>query len=211
MEEVGRALDQIDELPAAEPAPDEEAPDLYSFFGQLTVLTTESRKGNRRTAEAFSQWGEVLGRFDVELRQVREHLARLAATALQPEAVPRPYCLSLIELTDRLERLLRAFDSAPAQRWWLNDAPWRAAWETQRQGLAILLTHVCELLKKTGVTRLDTLGRPYDPTVMVAVATEPRTQSPSHTVIEELAGGYLLGRDLLRPAQVKISINPPNS
>src|SRR5205085_8425228 len=64
-----RWLATMEEIPAEENEPpgEVEDPDLYSFYEQLAVTTSESRKGNRRTAEALSQWGEILGRFDGDI------------------------------------------------------------------------------------------------------------------------------------------------
>ena len=65
-----------------------------------------------------------------------------------------------------------------------------------------------ELLKKEGVTRIDTLGQPFDPAVMTAIAAESDATRPPQTVLEELAAGYHRHGELLRPAQVKVSRQP---
>jgi molecular chaperone GrpE (heat shock protein) len=45
---------------------------------------------------------------------------------------------------------------------------------------------------------------------MVAVAAEPDPQRPHQTVIEEIAAGYLRDDELLRAAQVKVTLNKEN-
>lgn len=200
-------LQSLDEIP--EPADDEadnaDAPDLYSFYEQLAAGNVEARKSNRRTAEAFSQWGETLSKFDGDLRLLREHLARQPAT--QDDALPRPWCLALVEILDRLHRLGAAFATTPRKAWWGSDTRWRKAWETQRQGLDILLSHVEALLQKAGLARIPTLHEPFDPTTMAAVATVPSAAWPPQTVLEEVTAGYRLHGELLRVAQVKIAAN----
>lgn len=57
---------------------------LYSFYEQLAAANTETRKSNRRVAEAISQWGQTVGRFDGSLAPVRETITQL--TAAQPKA-----------------------------------------------------------------------------------------------------------------------------
>jgi molecular chaperone GrpE (heat shock protein) len=199
-----RDLDNIDEL---EPAgPEQETPDLYSFYSQWTTANAESRKANRRTAEAFSQWGDTLGRFDGDLKLLREQLQRLAAAA-PSEGLSRGHCLALAELLDRLRRLARAFATPPAASWWRGASLWRQAWENQRQAADILLGHLESLLKREGLTPIETLGRPLDPTSMTAVAAEPDNSQPDQTVLEEIAPGYRLRSELLRAAQVKVSLN----
>lgn len=203
-------LGALEAVPESEETP-EEAPDLYSFFEQLAAANTESRKANRRTAEAISQWGETLARFDSSLEPLRESVAQL--TAAQPKAgeLSRPHCLALVELLDRLQRIARAFRSPPPQKrsWWPHrPSAWPKAWETQHQAFEIVLSHLEGLLKKEGVTRLEVLGQPFDPSFMTAVAVEPEANCPAQTVLEELAPGYRRQGELLRPAQVKVSRKP---
>lgn len=203
-------LATIDELPRedADELSDLDEPDLYSFYEQLAAANVETRKANRRTAEAFSQWGEALGRFAGDLDRLREVTSRLAATTETTESFPRAACLVLVELLDRLHRLAAAFNSPPPKVWWRNDTEWRRAWETQRQGLDILTDHFQDLLKKEGVERLAVAGQLFDPACMVAVATEPDSSRPHQTVVEEVAAGYRRRGELLRAAQVKVTVNP---
>jgi molecular chaperone GrpE (heat shock protein) len=197
-------LDEITELEPGSATP--ETPDLYSFYAQWIAANAEGRKANRRTAEAFSQWGDALGRFDGDLKLLREQLQRLAAAA-PSGGMSRAHCLVLAELLDRLQRLARAFAAPPRASWWGGTGPWRQAWENQRQAMDILLGHFEALLKKEGLTPVETMGRPFDPSCMTAVAAEPDNSRPDQTILEEIAPGYRLRGELLRAAQVKVSLN----
>lgn len=210
-----RWLDSLDEIPVAEDAEDdgEAAPDLFSFYEQLAAANVEARKANRRTAEAFSQWSETLTRFEGSLAPLRETATQLLAAQPKEAGFSRPHCLVLVELLDRMHRLARAFQSPPAaarKSWWggSNDDAWQKAWSSQRQAFDILVSHLEELLKKEGVTRLESLGQPFDPAFMLAVAAEPDATRPAQTVIEEVAAGYRRHGELLRAAQVKVSRKP---
>lgn len=204
-----RWLDTLDEIPDVNDAyeDEKEVPDLYSFYEQLAAATTEARKSNRRTAEAFRQWSETMSGFDAELHLLREQIARplLADDA----ALSRSWCLAFIELTDRLHRLAAAFAKPPRRAWFGGDGRWAAGWETQRQGYDILLSHVDALVARAGVTRIKARQQPFDPATMSAVLAEPDARWPHHTVIEEIAPGYLLRGELLRVAQVKVSLRNP--
>jgi molecular chaperone GrpE (heat shock protein) len=197
-------LDDITEISPESEAP--ETPDLYSFYAQWTTANAEARKANRRTAEAFSQWGDTLGRFDGDLKLLREQLQRLA-TAAPSEGMSKAHCLVLAEWLDRLQRLARAFETPPSASWWGSTSLWRQAWENQRQALDILRGHFASLLKKEGLTPIETMGRPFDPAAMTAVAAEPDPSRPDQTILEEIAPGYRLRGELLRPAHVKVSLN----
>jgi molecular chaperone GrpE (heat shock protein) len=203
-------LESVDEIPddgdeaGVEPG-GEDTPGLYAFYEQLAAANAENRKSNRRTAEAFSQWSETLMKFDGELRLLREQMAR--QPAVQDEALPRSWCLALLEIVDRLHRFANALAAPPPNKWWVRDAHWRTAWDNQRQGLDILLSHVETLLARAGVTRFTTLHQPFDPAAMAAVAVEPSSQWPPQTVLEEVVAGYRLHGELLRVAQVKVSVS----
>jgi molecular chaperone GrpE (heat shock protein) len=203
-------LDNIDAIPVADSEEAPEMPDLCSFYEQLSAASVETRKANRRTAEAFSQWAETLARFESQLAPLRESTAQLAAVQPRENELPGAYCLVLAEFLDRMSRLAKAFESSPAKKsWWGGtDADWRRAWEAQRQGFAILVSHFEELLKKEGLTRIEVVGQPFDPTVMAAVAVEQDSSRPAQTVLEEIAPGYRRRGQLLRPAQVKVSARP---
>lgn len=204
--ELGEAAEPEDAGPEAS-----ETPDLYSFYEQLAAANSEFRKANRRTAEAISQWCETLTRFDGNLTPLRETMARLTAAQPKAEELSRGHCLVLVEWLDRLNRIRKAFESPPQKTsWWQGrgNSAWLKAWETQGQALAILASHIEELLRKEGVTRLDALGQPFDPATMTAVAAEPDSAHPPQTVLEELAAGYRRHGELLRAAQVKVSRQP---
>lgn len=187
----------------------DEPPDLYAFFEQLAVLNTESRRSNRRTAEGLSQWSEALGRFGNELDRVRELATQSLSVRGATERLSRNHCLALVEVLDRLQRIAAAFGQTPPRPWLGGDGAWRRAWENQRQAFRIVADHLEAFLRKEGVTRLDTLGKPFDPHQMTAVAVEPTRQQPAQTVLEESAPGYLWNGELIRAAQVKIAIVPP--
>jgi hypothetical protein len=207
-------LESIEEIPEQEAEGDEiqEEPDLFSFHAQLAATNAEARKANRRTAEAFSQWNDTLARFENGLAPLRESAALLAASLPKQERMTRAHCLVLADWLDRMHRLAQAFKTPPPTKksWWgaSTDEPWLKAWKAQSQGLDILLSHIEELLRKEGVTRIDTKGKPFDPALMLAVAVESQPTQPPQAVLEEVAAGYLRDGDLLRAAHVKVNRLP---
>jgi len=184
-----------------------ETPDLYKFYEELAAAGAESRKANRRTAEAFGQWGEILSRFESELKPLRESVLELKTGVVQEKRLAGAHCLVVIELVDRMRRLADAFGKTPKQSWFGHDREWRDAWEKQRQGLNILMGHLDAWLQKEGVERFISLGQPFDPSLMSAVAVEEDSQRPHQTVLEEITPGYRRQGELLRAAHVKVSIN----
>ena len=73
------------------------------------------------------------------------------------------------------------------------------------QGVAMIRRQLDELLKKYGVSEVDTSGA-FDPNVHEAVATERAAGAPKDSILEVLRKGYFLNEKLLRPALVKVAV-----
>ena len=61
------------------------------------------------------------------------------------------------------------------------------------------------MLRKRGVTPIDSVGTQFDPQVHQAVSYEDDPQRRDGEVTEEFRRGYRLGDRLLRPAMVKVA------
>jgi molecular chaperone GrpE len=199
-------LAEVETMPAplAEPDP----PDLYSLFEELAALRNESRKGNRKSAELFSQFGVSLGGFEEEMKRLRGQLTRLETAQPGAHDLPRSHCLALVEMLDRLHRLRGAMERMPpAGRLAIlpPSAAWRAAWQSLRQGFDILVTHLDTLTAQTGLRPIPTAGLPFDPTSMVALDAVAASGRAANVVLEEISPGYLWRDEVLRPAEVRIS------
>jgi molecular chaperone GrpE len=201
-----RWLESVEQMPETqEPA---QAPDLYSLYEELTALRNESRKGNRKSAEIFSRFGESLDHFQDDIRRIGEQMTRIEVARGDQEVLPRSYFLGLVELVDRMQRLGAAFERTPQPgrfAFLSTDAAWRKAWANSQQGFSILVSHLEKLLQQAGIQRLKTLGAIFDPVTMVAVATIAPSGQPPNVVVEEVAPGYRWRNEILRPAEVKIT------
>ena len=76
------------------------------------------------------------------------------------------------------------------------------------QGIALIHRQLMEELKREGLTPLDSVGEPFDPSRHEAVATDSTSGLPPNTVVEEIQRGYFFQDRLLRPAAVKVSVDP---
>ncbi len=92
-------------------------------------------------------------------------------------------------LVERLLPVLDACDSAVAH----------GAAEVEPIASALAL-----VLEKEGLTRIDPIGEPFDPTVADAVVHEPG-DGGDHIVSEVLRAGYAWHGRTLRPAMVKVT------
>ncbi len=72
-------------------------------------------------------------------------------------------------------------------------------------GVELVSKQLSGVLETFGVEPVETVGRPFDPHVHEAVATEQSDVHEPDTVVAEIARGYRLGGRLLRPALVKVA------
>jgi molecular chaperone GrpE len=77
-----------------------------------------------------------------------------------------------------------------------------------REGVILIFKQILVELRRDGLEAIDTVGQPFDPRLHEAVATATTAEFPPHTVVEELQRGYLLHDRLLRPALVKVTLDP---
>jgi molecular chaperone GrpE len=101
----------------------------------------------------------------------------------------RDLLLSLVRIADDFRR---ALDAIPAED---ADEPWL-------KGVTLIERNLTALLEREGVTPVDALGQPFDPSKHEAVAVDPG--STGTTVNEVFQTGYWHGDQLLRPAMVKV-------
>src|SRR5438132_11838028 len=73
-----------------------------------------------------------------------------------------------------------------------------------RKGVELIHGKLHDLLKRYGVTPIDTLGAAFDPNLHQAVIQEVSPEHREGEVIGELQKGYMIKDRLLRPAMVKV-------
>lgn len=75
-------------------------------------------------------------------------------------------------------------------------------------GVDLVRKQFINYLKDHGLTKIDAVGKVFDPSLHEAVSQRESKDCPDQTVLEEIEGGYLLHGRLLRPAKVIISKKP---
>lgn len=72
-------------------------------------------------------------------------------------------------------------------------------------GLLATVKQFTSLLEAEGVRPLELKGKAFDPAVSEAIATRDDDAAEPNTVVDEARKGYMIGDDILRPAQVIVS------
>jgi molecular chaperone GrpE len=65
-----------------------------------------------------------------------------------------------------------------------------------------------KVLEEFGVTKVSSLGEPFDVNFMEAIMTAPSTEYPQDVVCTEYQVGYRMGDMCVRPAMVVVSLGP---
>jgi len=150
------------------------------------------------------------GREEDELSRVKSQLAYLAAefdnyrkrTAREQESIVsfgnERLLKAILPFLDNLERAISQQAGA-------------AGAEAILSGVKMIYDQVQAELRKFGLERIDSVGRPFDPNLHEAVGVVPWEGSPEGTVLAENLKGYLLNGRLLRPAHVTVAKAPPAS
>jgi molecular chaperone GrpE len=73
------------------------------------------------------------------------------------------------------------------------------------EGVKLTLNELLKVLEKSGVSRVEALGKRFDPNLHEAFYQEERDDVEPETVIAEFQKGYLLNGRLIRPSRVTLS------
>ncbi len=173
-----RPFAKLDSLPLQ--APVEEKPRYPTYVEELQARVSDTQ---RRFEEMKSQMQQ-----DVERTRARLH----ADFERRVQLEKRNMILPMLDVLDNLERAIAAAGTAKAV-------------DTLRQGIEMTAGLFRSKLRSLGVEAIEVLNRPFDPHEGQATATVPVT-SPEldGIVVDEVARGYRLGDQILRPAEVRV-------
>lgn len=76
------------------------------------------------------------------------------------------------------------------------------------EGVVTTHTLFLKALRELGAEPIESVGRLFDPNLHEGVATLAADDVPAGTVVRELRRGWRLGTELVRPAQVVVTIAP---
>ena len=170
--------DEVDETAAAETAAEPTA---------VTELQARVEEAERRAREISAAYR----RLDQERDALRERLSRDLERRL--DAARGDLMRRILPVLDDLDRALSAARSGAGGKALLD-------------GVALVRERLMQALQAEGVEPVAIEGRPFDPSVAEAVATE-ETDDPAQDqkVIEEMERGFTLRGTLLRPARVRVA------
>lgn len=162
---------------------------------QLEELQRALDEERKRSEEYLSRWKYAQADFenlkkrsDRQLEEVRRYCnERLVA--------------KLLEVADELELAVNLGRSSELQE----------SEEVLLKGVEMTLKKLKKVIEAEGVSPIDCVGKPFDPSKHSAVAKIEKDDAEDCTVVEEVRKGYSMGEKVIRPSNVKISVRPSKS
>jgi len=148
-----------------------------------------------------------------ERKRSEEYLARLKYAQADIENLKKRYdrqieetqkygnerlIIELLDVVDELELAVKSGRSA-------NSA------EAVIQGVEMTLKKLKKVLENEGVSPIDCVGKPFDPSKHHAVAKTEKEGVKECTIVDEIRKGYTLREKVIRPSIVKVVIKPSKS
>jgi molecular chaperone GrpE len=101
--------------------------------------------------------------------------------------VTRDVVSQVLPVVDDLSRAIDAIPESDREIGWVK-------------GVEMIQSKLDAIIERLGITRVESLGQPFDPAVHEAIGTQPG--SSGSTVVQVYQDGYRLGDLLVRPAMV---------
>jgi molecular chaperone GrpE len=168
---------------------DRAAPDERAAADTVEVLREEVA---RRSAEAEHNWQQFL-RAAADLENYRKQAMRQREEAVA--ATRRMMLTVILGVVDTLERALEHAGGADA-----------GSAASVVEGIRLAHRQVLDTLRGMNVHPMESVGQTFDPRVHEAIdaVAADGTTAPG-TVVGEVQRGYTIGKDVLRPARVRVA------
>jgi molecular chaperone GrpE len=155
-----------------------ELQELKARIGEMEVQAEEAQNRHLRLAADFENYKK---------RARQEQLETIQYGS-------KELILRLLPVLDDFHRVLEHAPSGVDEGW--------------LKGLVLTLGALEEVLQSQGVTPIEAVGAPFDPSLHEAIGHEESAEHPEDTVVSELRRGYRLHDRVVRPALVRVA-RPP--
>ena len=150
-----------------------------------TDLRAKIEQLEAEAQEATNRYLRLAADFDNYKKRVRQE---------QAETVDRANAELVGKMLPVVDNFHRVMESAPAEveDGWLK-------------GVKLTLQQLDDLLLSMGVSPIEAIGQPFDPTLHEAIGHEDSDEQPEDTVVSEVRKGYRLNDRVVRPALVRVA------
>jgi len=182
-EETGEAEDSDEAREAGEEK--DEVTISFAEYEELKTLAQERDEYLQRLQRAVADKQNLQKRMKKERKRAYENGVRETLEHILP-------------LADTLNRARQAAEQ--------SEKP-----EDMLEGLKLIEKEFYDSLGRFNVEPVKSVNEPFDPHYHHAVLQQPSDEVPPQTVIDEIKKGFVRGDDVIRPAQVSVSVEPQDS
>jgi molecular chaperone GrpE len=158
---------------------------------EAQAVKNELDNAQRKAAENQEKYLRARADMENYKKRVERTYADLAKTS------KKDLLVKLLSVKDNLERALNYGETANG-----------AGGEGIMEGVRLTQYQLDQLLSSEGVKPIEVEGQPFDPRLEEAIQTIKDESVPDHTVAQVVRTGYTYGDEVLRPAQVIVSVHP---
>lgn len=200
--EESQTDEQIEERTAetadAPPTEDAAAQEGDGFEAQeerkVDEMTLQSIMEERdRFAQERDDYLDALQRLQAEFDNFRKRTAR--ERAAEKDRMIEDVLSRLLDVADNMERALNV------------DASHENI-DSYRTGVQMIQQQLMTVLSDFGVTRIDSVGVPFDPNFHEAIGQVESTDYEPGYIVNEIAPGYMVSERILRAPKVQVAIAP---
>lgn len=168
---------------------------------------SDSDKDLEKLQEEIEQLKKVIEEKDAKIEEQKNQLLRLMAdfdnykkrsNAEREEII----CFSNETLILALLPILDSFDRAFAHA---QECKGKDISEDLLKGFALIKRQLEDVLTKVGLSKIDALGKEFNPVYHEAVLTKEVADQPEGIVVEEMQKGYMLKDKVIRPTMAIVS------
>jgi molecular chaperone GrpE len=195
--------DQIDDFVTAgaqdyelDPRSAEEAQASSTDTQSATTLEELQRELAAAREDAAAQREKFL-RARADMENFKKRMERTYAD--QADRSKKALLQKLLGVRDNLERALH-YGGSP-----------ETAGEGILEGVRLTQYQLDQIFEQEGVRPIEAAGQPFDPRMEEAIQSVDDPSVPDHTVVQVVRTGYTHGDDVLRPAQVIVSVHGASS
>jgi len=145
---------------------------------------------DKQLQDAIARYRGAAGEFEESRARLRREISK------EIERGRREILADLLDVVDNLDRAADAAMSSTG-----GDKL-----DALIHGVDIVRRQFLAKLEGFGVKRIESEGRPFDPSVHEAISAVPASDSaPDGTIVGVIRHGYRIGEDVLRPAAVAVA------
>lgn len=170
-------------MPHREEEPNEEAePNIEEETEEVASLKQSLDEEREKAEKYLASWQRAeadMANYKRHSDQEKQEIAQFSTTTL---------ILNILPVLDDMERAFNALPAGAAGQEWL-------------EGISMVERKLLNSLEAVGLSRIDSLGEPFDPNLHEAVRQD---KGPDGVIIAEMQKGYKLRDRVIRPSKVVV-------